>query len=174
MDFEWHHLQCKIVIILNSNQKWEIPVRLLSIPSAVTMDLHCMWLPLSLMHIYTSVLQPYRREVYFIASSLLFVVNVVFSTYGIILQIIIFINSTLVLFFSLLFSPCFVYACVFYSSCALKGCWQIQLPVYVIWMNCERTSMKNFFFLNMSMCQKVLLRRWTLEWKIKAEKSFSK
>ena len=26
----------------------------------------------------------------------------------------------------------------------------------------------------MSMCQKVLLRRWTLEWKIKAEKSFSK
>ena len=30
------------------------------------------------------------------------------------------------------------------------------------------------FMKDMSMCQKVLLRRWTLEWKIKAEKSFSK
>jgi len=29
-------------------------------------------------------------------------------------------------------------------------------------------------YMYMSMCQKVLLRRWTLEWKIKAEKSFSK
>ena len=30
------------------------------------------------------------------------------------------------------------------------------------------------FVKHMSMCQKVLLRRWTLEWKIKAAKSFSK
>ena len=34
-DFDWHYLQCKIVIILNWNQKLEILVCLLSIPSAV-------------------------------------------------------------------------------------------------------------------------------------------
>ena len=33
---------------------------------------------------------------------------------------------------------------------------------------------ERFIYIYMSMCQKVLLRRWTLEWKIKAEKSFSK